>query len=195
MGQFVSALAKDIEAVSGSIAKLVTDAGQAVAQLGTMTAGFAGPVPQTPEDGTVMTILFAAGDDVQTALKAALTSAEKASSSLFSKRFGDVDPAGTDKGVVNGYKPDGDMSTVFSQMKQDFENWNLAVDDKIMNQMANTIAQQVKAQMGLAGTSYGSVYLNLNQKIDWTVAYGMFQVTPSSQGLVYAFSAALDGGW
>jgi len=191
MGCFVSTIAKDIDDVVSTVSTLVTDAGKTVEQLTSIASGLQPGAP-----GPKFLDSLADAQDVNGAMKTTMNQAQAASKKLFEKDFSGVDIAGTDKGVVKDYCPDcGDDEAVIGQLKVVFKNKGLPLDPKPIAEMATTIREEVKAQMGVSGTASGHYNINTNQKIDWTVAYGMFEITPKSQGLIYAFSVALDGGF
>jgi hypothetical protein len=49
--------------------------------------------------------------------------------------------------------------------------------------------------MGATGTAYGTHNVDMNESIDWVVAYGEFQITTNTRGLIYAFGAVWNSGW
>ena len=213
MGSAVSAIASGVDSILTTIGNAVTDAGTTVAHLQMIAQDMlVGPPP--PQTGsfaranarrglhvTSPVMLFARAataptqQDVQTALKTAMDSAKSAAATLFKTQFGQA-PAGTDMGVVNGYNPNGsDLSSVITQITNDFSIWNLPLSNDQITSMAATLQSQVQAQMGRGGASWGKFVLNMNQTALWTVGYGMFQISPSSQGLIYGFSGAMDSGF
>lgn len=214
MGQLISALKNGINTILDDVSKLVTDVTATVGNLTSMTAGFSAvtalstrrqlaalvPSGVLPPVVTIGVTVGDGDDSVSSALDAALVGASDAASTLFGDKFDGASPAGTDNGVVKGFKANGkDTSSIHDQMVLDFGNWGLSDDPKIADKMIATLKSQMKAKIGQAGTSFGSYTLNRNQKIQWTIAYGEFLIsgsgTESVNGLVYAFSAGLKTGW
>jgi hypothetical protein len=137
----------------------------------------------------------ASSDDVSTALKGAMDAAKTAATTLFSSQFAEP-PTGSTNGVVSGYSATGgDLSSVVTQLKNSFTIWNLPLNDTQIGQMASTLQTQVEAQMGRGGSSWGKFVLNMNQTALWTVAYGLFQINETKQGLVYGFAGGMDSGF
>jgi hypothetical protein len=211
MGQVTSAIVSGIEGIADSIAKQATDTVATVGQLKAIATQLVA-VPSLrfldspglqhlPPSALAYifrapSIAFADPASVQTALKAAMTGASGAVKATYKAQFPSVPAGGTDNGAVNPYNAGGDLSSVVSTIQTNFTNWNLPVDQTQMGQMAGTIQNEVQAQLGASGTAYGRFYLNANQSVVWAVAYGMFVVaTPSTNGLVYAFTAGLDSGF
>ena len=199
MGKVISTIGSDIESVVGSVSSLVTDVGGAVTQLTSIAAGFASP-PVAPSlhflKSSAYSISLGDPTDINTALKNAMLAAKAAAAGLFAKTFPGVEAAGADFGVISGYvTTSGDVTCAAQQMASDFANWEISTDPATIQGMANTIATQVNAQMGMAGTAQGHHSLNMNEKIDWVVAYGIFTMGDNSSGLVYAYTAALDSGF
>ena len=201
MGQVISAIAGDITSVVEAIGKTVTDVGGAVGQLTGITAGLtAAAAPVALSAGArgyrlTSSLMFADPQDFNTALKATIASAKNAASGTFTKKWPTETANGVDAGVVAGFNNNGDLTNIITQIKNDFTIWALPLSDVQINQMAETLKVQVQAQTGLAGVSEGTFYLNPNQSLIWVVAYGLFQVNQTEQGLVYAFTAGFDSGW
>ena len=104
-------------------------------------------------------------------------------------KWPDLTAAGADSGIVQGYVTgSSSVSCVVDRLTGEFTIWEIDADPTTIQGMANTIAQNVQAQMGAAGTAQGHHSLNMNQQINWVVAYGLFAVTPDNQGLVYAYT-------
>jgi hypothetical protein len=199
MGNIVSTIGSDIDSVVTSVSKLVTDVGGAVKQLSSIASGFAAP-PAGQLSAAVKTSPYAItlGDpnDINSALKAAMNGAKAKAMSLFAAQFSGVTAAGQDMGVVSGYvSGTTDVPCVVGQMTNDFKIWEISTDPTTIQGMATTIATNVNAQLGMTGTAQGHHSLNMNEKIDWVVAYGIFEMGDNSQGLVYAYVAALDSGF
>jgi hypothetical protein len=199
MGKVISTIGSDIESVVGSVSSLVTDVASAVGQLTTIAAGFASPaVDQSKHFLNSSPYVISLGDpnDINTALKTAMLAAKAKASALFATTFPGIDAAGADYGVISGYvTTSGNVTCAAQQMTTDFGDWEISTDQTTIQGMANTIASQVSAQMGMAGTAQGHHSLNMNEKIDWVVAYGIFTMGDNSSGLVYAYTAALDSGF
>jgi hypothetical protein len=208
MGQFISAIVTSVDDICQTIAKTATNVGSTVTQLGTVAAGFttstalfkspalkhvqslhlqASPAPSTANDA----------GDVPSALKSAMAGAQSATEALFKTLYSSVTAGGSDKGVDQNFNANGDVSTVATLIKQDFDNWQIAADPTTMNDIANTIKNGATFQMGASGTQHGVHNINLNQRIVWTAAYGMFSIDAASNknGLVYAFTAGFDSGF
>lgn len=198
MGKIISDIGSDINSVVDSVGKLVTDVSSAVGQLTTIASGFS--TPPAPEKNQLLKsteYVATLGDpeDINSALKSAMSAAQTKVSSVFSSTFSGVTAAGVDNGVVSDYVTGEGVSCVIKQMTQDFKNWQIDADNATIEGMANTIATQISAQIGIAGTSQGHHSINMNQQIDWAVAYGLFAMGNNQQGLVYAYTAALDSGF
>lgn len=203
MGQVLSTLVQDVDDVITSIGKTVTDATKSVGQLTGIVDGFTkASQPATPAllQGrlpyrTSSVVIFSDAQDFNTALKGAVKSAKDAANKAFNAEWPDDSPAGTDSGIVASFNSSGDVTTILSQLKQDFTNWSLPLNDNQILQMAQTLQTQVTAQAGQAGVAHGTYHLNMNQSMVWVVTYGIFYVTQTTQGLVYAFTAALDSSF
>lgn len=196
MGNIVSTIGSDIDSVVTSVSKLVTDVGGAVKQLTSIASGFAAP-PAGQLSAALKSSPYAItlGDsgDIQTALKNAMNGAKARALSMFIAQFPGVTAAGQDMGVVKKYvSGTTDVPCVVDQMTNDFRTWEISTDPETIKGMAATIATNVNAQLGVAGAAQGHHSLNMNQKIDWVVAYGTFELSDNSQGLVYAYVAALE---
>lgn len=196
MGAIVSSLTTSIDVVANDIAKLVTDSGNAVDNLARIAKNITAPPVNGPTQfmTTGLILSFDSGDDVPSALKSTMKALRKAAENTFTNKFPDTDMAGSEFGVVKGYKENAALDCVIAQMKQDFSNWQVPVDQKTIGNMAKTIALEVNAQMGAAGLTHGHHNLNLNQEIDWVVSYGLFVIDAdkNEQGLVYAFAAGFS---
>ena len=189
MGNIVSAIGSDIDSVVESVGKLVTDVSAAVAQLTSIAEGFA------PKGADVYVVTLQDANDIDGALKNAMTGASSAASALFTSTWPSLTAAGVDNGVVQDYVAGGSVQCVVDQVTSDFTDWEIDADSKTAKEMANTIAQNVKAQMGTAGSAQGHYSINMNQQIDWTVAYGLFAIGSGKSGLVYAYTAAFSSGF
>ena len=199
MGKIVSTLSKDVNDVATGIAQAVSDVATTVDQVTAIAAQFSGtPVKKVALAGDIE--LGAEDNDQMLAeqIKKAMANAQKAVEKKFKTQFPDDEAPNTDKGVIQNYCGGGsniDLSGLKVQLKNDFSNWAMAADEKAINAMANTISTEVQAQMGAAGTSHGTQNVDMNESIDWIVAYGEFQITTESKGLVYAFGAVYNSGF
>jgi len=188
--------------VGNQIGSLVNNTALTISQLVSIIGSFgAAPVGVGAGVGPVSrpsrpSIKFADPNNVPQAVAATMAAANTAASTAFTQQFSGVTAAGVDNGAVTGYQPSGgNLKNVEVQMLNDFNNWNLPLSAEQVADMVATIAIEMQAQLGLAGTAYGQYYLNENQMIDWVVAYGEFVITDTQNGLIYAFTAALGGGW
>lgn len=206
-------LSGDPAQIGNQVSNLVTNTGLTIYQLSELITGFAGLAAAAPliavgaGGGPVLTprrpsIRFAdPPSNVPQAVQTVLKQAKGAATTTFTQQYPGVTPAGVDAGCVTNYTPSGgNLQNVVQQMAIDFNNWNLPVAPSAIGDMAETIAEEMSAQLGIAGTAYGAYYLNENQMIDWAVAYGEFVLSSpqngeDNNGLIYAFTAALGGGW
>jgi hypothetical protein len=204
MGKFVSAVESAFNDLVDDITKATTDVATTVSQIQSIAVGLVTPPPPpggvTPLVGyrVQRPIVLFASDDIPTALNAAVSSAKGAVSKVFGTQYPNITAAGSDGGAVSPFDVNGDLSHVVAALNTDFTNWNLPLNNGMFNQMASTMRTEVyNTPGGKAGTSYGTNYLNANQKIDWVVAYGIFMVDAKNDqnGLVWAFAAGLDDGW
>lgn len=198
MGKVISTIGSDIDAVIGSVSTLVTDVTGAVGQLKSIAAGMAAPVAPSTANFKSSPYVVSLGDpnDINSALKDAMQGAKAKATAVFKTTWPDMEPAGADNGVITGYvTTSGDVTCAAAQMTNDFKNWEINADSATVQGMANTIATQVNAQIGMAGSAQGHHSLNMNQKINWVVAYGIFAMGNNQNGLVYAYTAALDSGF
>jgi hypothetical protein len=189
MGTFVSGITKGIQAVADDIAGMVTDTGKTIAQLTAMNQQFTAPALRKflALDGGTST-------DVPTALQSSLKTVLAASNQLFTACYpGDV-PAGSDKGIIYGYRTGGDVQTVVNQIKVNFGIWQIPVDDATVNSMAKIIQTDVDALMGGPGSSHGKHNVAPTQYLEWTVAYGTFIISDDNTGIIYAYTAAFISG-
>lgn len=142
---------------------------------------------------------FVGADDPQTVLaqlKSAMAAGLTACNNAFKGAFASVSPAGTDNGLVWNYTTNPDLANVVNQIAQNFSNWGITLSAAQVQDMANTMAQEVASKMGATGTSYGVFPIGMNSQIDWAIAYGTFpQNDDGAQALVYAFSAAQATVW
>ena len=98
---------------------------------------------------------------------------------------------GPDSGYVEGYI--GSMSEaecVIDQLQLDFKNWNVSTDRSLAEDMSRTLQEEIQVKLGEAGVSYGEKNLGPNEILIWTMSYGLFPITQSSNGLIYAFGVA-----
>lgn len=196
MGKIISAIGSDINTVASSIGDLVTDVSTAIQQLTHIAEGFNTPEELKPESSKrTFVISYSDPSDIDGAIKEAIKSAKSASQKLFEKTFPSISIAGTDAGVVQDYVQGGSFDCVIKQISNDFSNWEINVSSDVVNQISQTIAEQIQAQMGAGNSSAGHHHVNMNQVIDWTVSYGLFALGDNKQGLIYAYSAALDSGF
>jgi len=190
MGQIISSISGDIDKVVESIGKVVSDVTVATKQLTDITSSFANNPKLEGLDSFKVT--QSDPSDIKTAIKTAMTAAQQKAHSFFTQRWSSIAPAGVDSGVVQDYVQGGNVQCVIDQMKIDFQDWEIDADSKARKIMARTIAEEIKAKMGVPGASHGIHSINMNQQINWTVTYGIFALGDDKQGLVYGFAAALD---
>jgi hypothetical protein len=190
MGKFVSTITDGINSIAQDICSSVTDAGKTLEQLTQITQDFTPPILRRGQ-------LKAALDstDLPDALKNSITSAQSAAKTAFTAKFPSDDPNCNDSGVVQGYQTGGDVSSVVKQITKIFNDNQIDADSKTIGQMASTIQTEVDAHMGLRGTATGSHAINMNQSLEWSVAYAIFAIDENTNGLVYGFAAAMTGGW
>ena len=200
MGKIISDIGSDIGHVVDSVSKLVTDVGAAVEQLDAITAKFVAPVDSAsffpaPDAGPSFVVTRSDAEDINGALKEAMKAARKSALTAFKKQWPSVEPAGSDDGVVADYVAGGNAECAHKQMNQDFKNWEIDADPAATREMTSTLVSQISAQLGAAGNTQGHHSLNMNQQINWTLAYGLFTMGNDKQGLVYAYAAAMDSGF
>jgi len=132
---------------------------------------------------------------VVAALKAAMKGADKAASAAFKAQFPSVDASGSDYGVINNFFATGGPETIVKQLIVDMEAWQLPVSEQAAGLLAVQMKTDVDAQIGDVGTNHGIYAINMNQSLDYTIAYVEFYITQTSNGLVYAFTVGLDSRW
>ena len=188
MGSFASVIIKGIQGIANDITSLVTDAATSVAQLTSVSQQFTPPAlhKYAALDGS---------SNVNQAIQQAMKDAQTACTALFGKLYPNDTAAGVDSGVVSNYQDGGNVQTVITQMKSDFNDWDIITDDATINSMAKTIQGEIAAQLGKAGTAHGVHYINQNQYFDWVVAYGTFAIADGNTGLVYGFTTSYNSGW
>lgn len=190
MGKIVSDVGSNLDSVVSGIAGLVTNVTQAVTQLNGVAQGFV--TPQADRYVVSMSV----PNDINGALKSAMTAALAKATAVFTKQWPDLTAAGADNGCVQAYVTgSSSVACVVDRLTSDFNTWEISADPTTIQQMANTIALNIQGQMGLAGSASGHHALNMNQSINWAVAYGLFQIDVNNQGLIYAYTAALDSGF
>jgi len=193
MGQILSGVVMNLPSIATNIAGLVTNVGATAAQLSGIIAGF------TPPEllSSLSTELPSTTEAITEQITQAMTSAEAAALKTFESKFPGIE-ANSDKGVVDKFCGDltkADLNEMIEFITLDFKNWQIPATNEQVSAMAETIATKINAQLGKGGTSYGTYRLNMNQKINWTVAYGEFVVNQDDNGLVYAFAAAMAGSF
>lgn len=182
-----------VETFAQIVEKTVT-AVNAVSDLATITSQFIALGGEKP----LADPLVAAVDpqSVLTQLKSAMASGLSACNNAFKGAFPSVSPAGSDNGLVWNYTTNPDLNNVVNQIAQNFSNWGITLSAAQIQDMANTMAQEVGSKMGATSTSYGIFSLGMNSQIDWAIAYGTFtQNDDGAQALVYAFAAAEATNW
>jgi len=201
MGNIVSDITSGIDGVVSSVTKGITDVGSAVTGLTSIASSLMSVVPvavMLDSPGRRMssyTVTQSDANDLNSALKSAMGGALSAAKKMFASQFPNSSPAGFDNGVVMSYVSGQGVSCVVAQMTQDFQNWEIDADTDTIAGMAATIAQQISSQGGFAGTAQGHHNIDANQQINWAVAYGIFTTGLNQKGLVYAYTASLDGGF
>jgi hypothetical protein len=203
MGQIISAVGQDLDDVVGGITKLVTDVGTTVQQVTQLASSFVGAAPPVAAMAHAHVHTVEKFDDDQTLaanIKTAMTNSKTAVSKTFAAKFPNDATASVniDNGIVNNFCGGGsgaDVTPVIKQITNDFSNWAYGADKKAIQAMAQTISTQINAQMGATGTAYGTHNVDMNESIDWVVAYGEFQITTNTRGLIYAFGAVWNSGW
>lgn len=182
-----------VETFAQIVEKTVT-AVNAVSDLATITSQFIALGGEKPlADPLVATV---DPQSVLTQLKSAMASGLSACNNAFKGAFPSVSPAGSDNGLVWNYTTNPDLNNVVNQIAQNFSNWGITLSAAQIQDMANTMAQEVASKMGATSTSYGIFSLGMNSQIDWAIAYGTFpQNDDGAQALVYAFAAAEATNW
>lgn len=196
MGEIITVVAGVAE-VAATIASLVSNANSTIQQVNSLTSGFGQITGGAPVS------FFAAPEaggntgetGVISALKAAMAGAKNASTGAFKTQFPQSTASGTDYGVINNFFATGDPQTIVKQLIVDMEAWQLPVSEQAAGLLAVQMKTDVDAQIGNVGTNHGIYAINMNQSLIYTIAYGEFAITQTSNGLVYAFTAGLDSGW
>lgn len=193
MGQILSGLVMNLPSIATNIAGLVTNVATTAGQLSNIITGFTAPELHSELPAGAPATTEAITDQILMAMGRA----ETAALDLFGLKFPGTE-ANSDKGVVDnfcGNLVNADLNEMIEFITLDFKNWQIVADDQQVSAMAKTIALKINAQMGKAGTAYGTYRLNMNQKINWTLAYGEFVVSQDDNGVVYAFAAAQESSF
>ncbi len=222
MGKIISTVAGGIDDAVNGIVSTVTNVGATAAQLATLASNFAVPAPLKENlalrQGYAVGMHKAAsksmilGDDPQDIgplIKSTLKAALAKSQSVFTATYVGDTGVRSDNGLVQNYcgtgggaepgQPavDAAIAQLKAQLAQNFNNWQFPTDDTMMSSMAQTMVLEVFNKAGAGDSSVGTYSISTNQSIDWTLTYGLFSVSvsPSTQALVYAFSAAFNSGF
>jgi len=145
------------------------------------------------------------GSLIKSTMKAALGNSQ----SVFAATYVGDTGIRSDYGLVNNYCGTGAnaepsnpaymaaVTTLKMALSTNFVNWQFPVEDAMLNNMAETMVTEVFTKAGAASSSVGTYSISTNQSIDWVLSYGLFVVTesPSTQALIYAFSAAFNSGF
>jgi hypothetical protein len=206
MGKIISAIGSTIDDVVSSVSGAIQDVTGTAAQLTALGAKFA--VSAEAKKKAVLSghskgsaePMFD-GEDIGALIKSTLLQAQKKSLSQFNTQFnsdGSI-TASSDDGLVQDYCGDqaAGVTAIVNQLSTDFVNWQIPSNNQALQNMASTIMQEIISKAGAGDTSYGQYSLTINQTLYWTVSYGLFDVTvqPTTQALIYAFTAGFGGGF
>lgn len=81
---------------------------------------------------------------------------------------------------------------VLDQVTMDLTNWNLPLTNDIPTAIAKTITSELSFQAGDLGFSSGTVELGPLETVLWVAGYVEYDVTQTTKGVVYAFTAAMQ---
>jgi len=224
MGKIISAITDGIDGIVGAITSTVTDAAATAAQLTTLATSFAvtpSPSLKAPalkgyavglhKNHAFNRSLLLSDDqqDIGPLIKSTMKAALAKSQNVFASTYTGDTGIHSDNGLVNNYCGNGAdaqpsdptveaaIVQLKQQLSQNFMNWQFPVNDDMLQNMAQTMVLEVFTKAGTGDTSVGTYSISNNQSIDWTLTYGLFSITesPSTQGLIYAFSAAFNSGF